>query len=169
MSLMNKSHVHRLCIHRSCHTCGWVMSHMSMSHVTYEWVTSRMALHTYLEIVLYESCPLWISHMCIGRVWIGHVTHMYGSCHTYEWVMSHIWMRHVTYMNESCHTCEWVMSHMWMSHFTHVNESCHICEWVMSHMWMSDSTYEWIMLHINDNLHMTHIYMYIHVHMYIYI
>jgi len=50
--------------------------------------------------------------------------HVNGSCHTYEWAMSHIWMSHVTPMNECGYTYEWVVSHIWMSHVTHVNESC---------------------------------------------
>jgi len=37
-------------------------------------------------------------------------THMNGSCHTYEWVMSHIWMGHVTHVNGSRHTHGWVLS-----------------------------------------------------------
>ena len=48
---------------------------------------------------------------------MSHVTHMNGSCHTYEWVMLHIRMSHVTY--------EWVMPHIRISHETHTNESCH--------------------------------------------
>ena len=64
-----------------------------------------------------------------------------GSCHTYEWVMSHIWIRHVTPKDEVCHTYEWVMSHIRMSHVTHMNESCHTCEWVMSHIWTSHVTH----------------------------
>ena len=80
---------------------------------------------------------------------------MNGSCHTYEWVISHVWMSHVTRMNGSCHTYEWDMSHVCMSHVTrsesvmshtcviHVarmHESCHTYEWVMSHLWMSHVT-----------------------------
>jgi len=72
---------------------------------------------------------------------------MNGSCHTYEWVMSHIWMSHVTHMNEPCHTYEWVMSHIWTSHATHMNESCHTYERVMSHISMSHVT------HVNGSCH----------------
>ena len=87
---------------------------------------------------------------------------MNGSCHTYEWVMSH--------MNGSCHTYEWVMSHMngschiWKGHvthmahvrmiyITHMNESFHTYEWVMSRMWMGHVT------HMNESCHtwMSHV------------
>ena len=85
---------------------------------------------------------------------MSHDTHMNGSCHTYEWVMSHVWMSHVAHMNESCrtgcywmrygniyvyiicvcparfheswHSYEWVMSHVWMSHVTRMNEMSHV-------------------------------------------
>ena len=66
-----------------CHTvsCKSQMCHMGMSHVTYEWVMSRMN----------ESCHVWMSHV------------------TYEWVVArmneswHVWMSRVTY--------GWVVSH----------------------------------------------------------
>jgi len=59
-----------------------------------------------------------MSHICM------HIAkRMIGSCHTYQWAMSHIkkimsqiWMNHGTHMNESCHTCESVMPHVWNSH-----------------------------------------------------
>jgi len=86
-----------------------------------------------------------------------HVTHINGSCYTYDSVMSQMRLSHVTYewviahiieswhiwiiayargisrMNESCHVC--------MSHVTYkrVDESCHV--------WMSHITYERVMSH----------------------
>ena len=90
----------------SCHTYGWVISHIWMSHFTH----MNESCHTYG----------WV----MSHIWMSHVTHMDESCHTCEWVMSHIWMSHVTHMDESYHTYRWVMSHIWMSHVTHVNESC---------------------------------------------
>jgi len=60
----------------------------------------------------------------MSHIWMSHVTHMNGSCHTYGWVMSHIWRSHFTHMNESCHTYKWVMSHIWVSHVTQMIESC---------------------------------------------
>ena len=38
------------------------------------------------------------------------ITATCGSCHTYEWIMSHIWMNHVTHMNESWSTLNDVCS-----------------------------------------------------------
>ena len=59
----------------------------------------------------------WISYI---RIFLGHVTYMNESCHTYEWVMSHVWMSNVyvgmshdSHMNEACHT--------WMRHDSHMN------------------------------------------------
>jgi len=112
----------------------------------------------------------------MSHIWMSHVTHMNGSCHTmtescsaYNCVWSsrtmtltRSWHCHVTapvplvsyvtHMNESCHTYEWVMS-IWMSHVTHMNESCPY-ESVMSHIWVwprtiseSCHTYEWVVSH----------------------
>jgi len=76
------------------------------------------------------------SHICLS--------HMNGSCHTYEWVMSHIWMSHVTHMYESRHTYVWVTSHIWMSHVTHMNESCHTDDWVSNSVESRDKKSIWI-------------------------
>ena len=56
----------------TCHTCGWVMSHMYMSHVTHK----NDTCHT---------CGWVMSHM-----YMSHVTHRNYTCHTCGWVMSHI-------------------------------------------------------------------------------
>jgi len=88
-----------------------------------------------------SPCPN-AQNMRDAPVWMSHVTHMNGSCHMYEWVMSHkrpeyawcSWMNASCYYrnesrcthNESCHTYERV-----------VKEACHAYEWVMSHIWMS--------------------------------
>ena len=66
------------------------------------------------------------------------LTHMIGSCRTYERIMSCIYMSHVTHMYESCRTNEWLMPRMWMSHVTHMTESCHTHGWVMPQIWMRD-------------------------------
>jgi len=78
-------------MNESRHTCGWVMSHM----------------------------------------WMGHVTHVDGSCHVDDMRAWEQWnpppqvlrMR----MDVSCHTYGCVMSHVWMGHVTHVDGSCHTC------------------------------------------
>ena len=71
-----------------------------------------------------------------SRIQMRHVTHMNGSCHTYEWVMLHT-RTGVTNKTASCHTYEWVMSHIWMRHVPQVqapirdSESRHTYEWVI--------------------------------------
>jgi len=90
-----------------CHTYEWVMSHLSMNHVTH----------------MNESCNTY--EWVMLHVWMSHVICMNESCHTYERVMSQIWMSYVTHINESCHAYEWVMSYIWTSHVTHKNESFH--------------------------------------------
>jgi len=146
-------------INESCHvrmshvTCEWVMSHIWMSHVTYEWVMSHIN----------ESLPDVSALFCVSE-WV--IAHMNESCHiwmshvTYDWVMSHIWMSHVTYewvmshinkslpdVSASLRVSEWVKAHMnesvtYKSVVSRMNESCH--------MWMSHSSYEWVVLHINE-------------------
>ena len=83
--------------------------YVKISHVTSEWVVSRMN----------GLCHVWIES---SHIWMSHVT--------YEWVISH--------MNESCHILishikyEWVKSqvnessHIYMSHVTY--------KWAMSRM-----------------------------------
>ena len=103
-----------------------------------------------------DSCTcewrIYTQHaLCLDK-WMGHVTQMNESCHTYEWVMPHIWMSHVTHMNESCHTYEWVMSHIWMGHATHMNGSCHTYEWVTSHIWIWRSLSHIWMSHVTHHV-----------------
>jgi len=76
-------------MNESCHTYGWVMSHIWMNESC---LHIRMSRVTHMN----ESCHTyaWV----VSHIWMSHVTHMN------EWVMSHIWMSHVTHMNESCHT-----------------------------------------------------------------
>ena len=117
-------------------SCSWWEPRMYESRTTC--VSHKLHMCTYALI--------WVSHVPYNSlVCMSHVTHMNGSCHTYECVMSHIWMRHVTRTNESCHC---------MSHVTHMNESCHTYEWVMSHIWMRH-TYGCIMSHISMR-HVSH-------------
>jgi len=75
---------------QSCHTYGWFMSHLRVSHVT----------------------PMVESHECVmSHVWqsslyfanthviIIHVQHMNESCLKHAWVMSNTWMSQVTHAN----------------------------------------------------------------------
>jgi len=84
---------------RERETCGWVMSHIIMSHVTH----TNESYRTYVWVMSH----IWMSRFtCViesGHTWMSHVTHMNESHHTYEWAMSHIWMSHVTHVNESCY------------------------------------------------------------------
>jgi len=110
---MNEGHVTHMS--ESCHTCGWGLSHIRMSHVTHERVVPHM--------------------------WMRHCTCLNEACHTYEYVMSHIRMRHVTHINESCRSYEYVMPHIWIRLITHTNEACHTHEWVISVKSISHATH----------------------------
>jgi len=120
-----------------------------------------------------HSCCAHAKQTCRIHGWVmshmyrmSHVTRVYKSYYTCEWVMAHIWMdidcvmshareavnlhtwmSHVTKIYQSYYTYEWVMSHTWMriswvlctlsnNQHSNANESRHTCEWVMSHTWM---------------------------------
>jgi len=70
---------------------------MNESHVTYEWVMSRMWMTL--------RAGSWRR---LGQMWMSRVTRVNESCDTCEWVMSHVWMCHVTRVNGS--------------HVTHMND-----------------------------------------------
>ena len=105
----------------SCHTYGWVMSHIWMSHVTY----------------LNESCHTygWV----MAHIWMSHVTHMDESSqvtHMCELtclpILTSIW-RSCACVTWLVYTCSPIVTSIWWSG----DESCHIYGWVMSHIWMS--------------------------------
>jgi len=150
----------------------WHTCHIWMSHVTSEWVISRMneSRRTYQLVMSH----IWMSH--VTHIWMSHVTHirhMNGS--------PHLWMSHVTYecvtsQTESCHTYmskprdthttyDWEVLYIWMSHVTYEcvtshTESCHTH---MNESHDTHTTYEWVMSHMNAShrwlSHVTHIWM----------
>ena len=75
-----------------------VMSHISMSHVTYQWVMSRIN----------ASC-----HTC---KWV--MSHMNASYYTYQWVLSHF--------NASCHVQCVFRPHTNTQTHTHTHTHTHI-------------------------------------------
>jgi len=133
-------------------SCEWVMSHISISHVT----CMTESCQTY-EQVLWNSSPCtpasyeWVmSRVLITEPWHTYERVLCNSARctpaSYEWVMSHVRKSDVTTMDESCHTYERVMLQLWMSHVTHMkwdllqkSSFCTIAsyEWVISHVWTS--------------------------------
>jgi len=63
--------------------------HISMSHVTYEWITPRRRTRH-------------ISNTNGAHTCVSHVPHMNDACPTYKWVMSRIWMSHVAQQRFRC-------------------------------------------------------------------
>jgi len=96
------AHVNKACnthVSNSRQMCGWVTSHVWMSHVTR----------------LYESCHSW--EWVMSHVWINYVARGDKSCYTSyksEEVMpvGHMPVMCVTHVHESCQTYEWIVSHM---------------------------------------------------------
>jgi len=116
-------------IDRVTHICHTWMSHVSFMCGKYEWQDSLP--HNYLRGRNDSSISVtWLIDVC-------DMTHAYLRLVWCDWVTSHIWMRHVTHMNGSCHTYEWVRAHICTNRATRMNVSCHTYEWVMSHIWMS--------------------------------
>ena len=92
-------------VNAACHSCEWVMSHLSMSFVR------QIALSYFL---------LWMSHCVesewvLSQLWMSHVTLVNESrradgFESFPFVNKSLWMRHVIVVNESCYTCKWVTS-----------------------------------------------------------
>jgi len=163
MSYMCKSYVTRM--NESCHTYGWVMAHIWVSHGT----RAIWSCHPYGSRVQHknESCrPFSHAYQCITDTYqcITDTQKKIESCHPYEWIATHS-------MDELCHAYEWVMAHIWVSHGTHMSESCHTYEWVMAHIWVSHGTHSTnILQHLfHDSYHTfsvtTHSYTFIVTHM----
>jgi len=140
------SHLHRC----SCMTLCWkacFVSHIWMSHGTYEWVTAHMneSRHTYEWVTAHIRMNYGTHVHALFRIRVlGLGTHMYESEHictcartrnTYVWCfVSHIWMSHGTHTDELWHTCERVIAHVGVSHITRMNASCHIYMSHVTHM-----------------------------------
>jgi len=76
--------------------------------------------------LMYKSFHTWMSHTT--RMNLSYRT--CGSCHTYEWFMSHT---DSAWMNNDNETYK----HEWVTLYTHINESRCTCEWgVMSGRWV---------------------------------
>jgi len=173
-----KSHIwtsHVTHINETCHTYQWVMSPISMSYVTH--INQTYPTHLQRELNGRYAC---IREACCdmgllsSRRWTAcarHVTHVNGSCHTYEYVMSHKGISHVTRVNVSCHKRSILRHKMCVSscHLTacgsrikYITESCHTVQWVISHMKnvkrmnepcmnVSRHVYEWVMSHTSPS------------------
>jgi len=155
-------------------TCEWITSFI---HVTYEWVMSHLWMsHVWHDSLIRdvnvneswrdsftsrmsESCDVIHSHTCTRRRECGrqymlrhmtHVTHMNGSCHAYQRVMSRVSTSHV--MNESCHAYQWAMPRISMHHVTNADwgawDMYDVVRNEWCHMWISHATGEWVMSHI---------------------
>jgi len=166
----------------SCHAYERVMSHIWMSHVTYERVMPHMD----------ESCHAY--ERVMSRLWTSHVTHMNDDmydmtssiCQTtcsYAWQDSFIcgmtrsfvtWRIHICDVTHSCVMCDMTRLCAWQDSFicgmtrSIVTWRIHMCDvthsfvWqmkeVMSYMnescqtWMSHVTHQWGTSHMRESL-----------------
>jgi len=157
----------------TCHTYGWVMLHIWMSHVTH----------------MDETCH---TYGCVtSHIWMSHVTHIDESYHTHGWVMSRIWMSHGILMDtwvkrltsHGIHViaviaCTWMSySHEYrrVSQYGHGNflknqfaTKCTIFNEITANFWecvqswtVKRMIYEWIVWHDSSHPHVSwliHIY-----------
>jgi len=176
-----------------CHTCD--MTHSYLWHDSFVCVTWLIRMcdmtHSYLWHDSFVSVT-WLIHICDViaarsdphqkrhriKLRCCYVTHMNGSSHTYEWIMSYIRMSHVTRK-------EWVMSHVWhriklrCRYVTRMNGSCHTYGWIMSYIRMSHVThmafdamrYHFLFFDAARTLIYMYVcmYVYVYVRMYIYV
>ena len=71
----------------------------------------------------------------MSLIWRSHVTHMYESCHSYEWAMfrmrmtpSNVWHDCFTCGTWLLHMCDMTASHVWHDSFTCVTWLFHTCD-----------------------------------------
>jgi len=150
---------HSYVCHDSFICVPWLIHMCAMTHSYVKVLSCLDCLHFHVMLHLKRAAPYqWV----MSHVSTSHVTHMNGSCDTYEGGMSHMWksnvtdmtgashtficvishihMRHVTHSYASCHTFICVMSHIHMRHVTHSYASCHSYERVVWHVWISQVT-----------------------------
>jgi len=132
------------------------MSHICLSHVTSQWVTSRVYRECHVSHIC-ESSHISVRHVT-SHIWMSHVT-----CHTYDWVtsrvsesrpkwfvsvMSSIFVSQVNRQSfTSCHTYEWVTSHVTHMPETRPKSVSHVPN-------ASSVSYGWVTSHVT---HMPHI------------
>ena len=118
--------------YESCHTYGWIMSHIWMSHVTpmneschtYEWVMSHLLMSHVTR--MNESCSL-ISFMCVAR--LIHIIHMCGTTRD-SWLKCACGMSHScgTAHSHHSHVCDMTHSYVWHDSFICVTWLTHMCD-----------------------------------------
>ena len=159
-------------------TCLCVMPHTSIRRVAnfvksryiFQWVVSYMSMRHVTHI--YELCHMsmrHVTHVCVTHTSIWH----WGMWHISMWHRHHSTMRHVTHGYELCHTYinsthytfRFVMSRMSLSHVTHVDESCHTFQWVMSRMSLSHVTPSLLLHHFTDFIESRHTFPWVISHM----
>ena len=156
----------RLPVDESCHTCGWVMSHIWMSHVTRVdeschtcgWVMSHVGIRH-----INESRPYLWQVSCLTHV--GGMSLIYMRMHdmTYSYVChdSFICVPWLIHMCDMTHSYVWHESDLYVDTHMQLHVSLQLpvhasCAWVMAHVWMSHGTrmneswhtYEWVMAHV---------------------
>jgi len=151
-------------VNESCHTYGWVMSHMCTSAISRVWHGSFVCVHSHVCVCVCVTLMCVKSyHACdmIHSQGMSHVTRVVESCHSK--VLPHTWMGHVTDMNASRHTYQCGIAHVWIPNslladlHVKMNTYKYTCIWCI---------YRYT--HIDIDIHI-HIYMYMYMYMYMYL
>jgi len=144
-----------------------IMSRMCISHVTYDWVTSRTWMHHVTE-THGTTCHLTINLWCHVFAWA--MSRMAESGHTYECIMTQInrgqfdmprWICHV---HESCRTCDAARATAYICTCicTNVRANLYIYIYICMHVY----TYIYVCIHIYICIFT---YVHVYIHMYIYV
>ena len=135
------------------HKCG--MTHSCVWHDSFMCVTWFIHVRGMIHSCVWhgEGIPHSSQVRYVSHIWMGHVTHMNGLCHTHEWVMAQVrYVRHASRSQSSVCTVSLVrFLSLSLSLPLSLSHDCSICD--MSHVSggvMSHVLYEWVTSHVNE-------------------
>ena len=139
--------------------------HISMSHVSHQWVMSHMSESCHTRDISLYVCDKWHDSCPPPNLWhYTCVTHLNESSHTGEWVMSLIslYVRQVTYLialpKLVTRTARIVRTlYVWHNSFTwHVWHDSFTCVTRLTHMWHDSLMWDMTHWYVTWRIHMWH-------------
>jgi len=134
-----------------------------MSHVTYEWVMSRMDVtHLWVMSHVNEShVNKYVTHGCVtSYVYIYMYMYIYISIQTYTYKFIKIYTNIHIYKDVSHHTYIYmyvyiyIHTYIFLCIYTYIHIYIYICERVSCQVWMCHIIREWVMSHMDASHHM---------------
>ena len=125
----------------SCPTYEWVLSHISMSHVT-----GNPSYYT--QAIDYLGVSINTNMKIVSHTWIGHIAHTNELRMSHEWVANESRMSYEWVTNESQMSQEWVqcvtnesrMSHEWVTNEPRMSHEWRYDQSRMSHNWVTNES-----------------------------